>query len=34
MEDAPDQVQPQTQKPASEEDSEQDAYANTVEEES
>ena len=30
MEDAPDQVQPQTREPASEEESEQDAYANTA----
>ena len=33
-EDAPDQVQPQTREPVSEEESEQDAYANTVNEES
>ena len=34
MEDAPDQVQPQTREPASEKESEQDAYANTADEES
>ncbi len=34
MEDAPDQVQPQTREPVSDEESEQDAYANKVNEES
>ena len=34
MEDAPDQDQPQTREPASEEEAEPDAYANMADEES